>query len=284
MQLVVFSKALQDRSVEELARLGGEWGVDGFDLAVRPGHPVNPDNMSQALPEAASLLAESGLAIPMVTAGTDMLRPEQPGARELLAAMAEARIGRLKLGYFKFDPVTQDYWIEVDRVRKILSGWERLGREYGVRVCYHTHSNRCMGLNAGLLMHLLKGIDPEAIGAYIDTGHLCAEGEEFAIAAAVVKPYLSMVAVKDVLLQRIDRKGHGAVRRSVVEAGRGMVDWTAVFNDLKRLDFRGPVSIHCEFEATGHELIPAMKREAAFFRELRRRIYWADLAGAAMQP
>ena len=121
MQLVVFSKALQDRSVEELARLGGEWGVDGFDLAVRPGHPVNPDNMSQALPEAASLLAESGLAIPMVTAGTDMLRPEQPGARELLAAMAEARIGRLKLGYFKFDPVTQDYWVEVDRVRKLAA-------------------------------------------------------------------------------------------------------------------------------------------------------------------
>ena len=29
-----------------------EVGLDGVDLAVRPGYPVNPDNMARTLPDA----------------------------------------------------------------------------------------------------------------------------------------------------------------------------------------------------------------------------------------
>ena len=35
-----------------------------------------------------------------------------------------------------------------------------------------------MGLNAGMLSHLLRGLDPQGVGAYLDTGHLTGEGEE----------------------------------------------------------------------------------------------------------
>ena len=269
MQLVVFSKALQDKSPIELVQLAEEYGMDGYDLAVRPGYPVNPDNVEQALPETARLFAEHGLSIPMITAHTDLLRSDQPDVGPLLRAMDKADVRRLKLGYFKFDPTTHSYWEEVDRVRRALDGWEQLVRQYGIRVCCHTHSNRCMGLNAGMLMHLLKGLDPACIGAYIDAGHLCVEGEEFAVAAAVVRPYLSVVAVKDMLLERARKEGHGSVRRSVVEAGRGMVDWTAVFAELKRIDFDGPVSVHCEFQAEANDLLAAIQREVAFFRRLR---------------
>jgi len=272
VKLVVFSKMLQEKSVGELVELAHDFGMEGYDLAVRPGHPVNPDNVGTALMEAVRVFAENGLSIPMITANTDLLLPDQPGVEPLLAAMDQAGVRRLKLGYFKFDPAAQDYWQEVDRIRRAFEDWAKLGERHGVRICYHTHSNRCMGLNAGMLAHLIRDFDPRSIGAYLDTGHLCVEGEEFAVAAGIVKEHLSMVAVKDMLMERVEKDGHGAVSRRVVEAGQGMVDWTAVFAELARIGFDGPVSVHCEFHAEADELLPAIEREVAFFRKLREKV------------
>jgi len=271
VKLIVFSKMLKEKSVPELVDLAHDFGMEGYDLAVRPGYAVNPDNAGTALPEAVRTFRENGLDIPMITANTDLLRPDQPGVEELLGAMDAADVRRIKLGYFKCDPQA-DYWHEVDEIRTVLEGWSKMGEKHGVRICYHTHSNRCMGLNAGMLMHLLRGFDPQHIGAFIDTGHLRVEGEEFAVAVAMVKEYLSMVAVKDMLMERVEKEGHGAVKRSVVEAGQGMVDWTAVFEDLGRIGFDGPVSVHCEFHAEEGNLLPAIKREVAFFKGVRERV------------
>ena len=129
-----------------------------------------------------------------------------------------------------------------------------------------------MGLNAGTLAHLIRGFDPQLIGAFLDAGHLRAEGEEFEVAVAIVKEHLSMVAVKDFLLERIDKENHGAVKRHVVEAGQGMCDWTAIFTELKRIDFDGLVSIHCEFEAKADEMMDAIRREVAFFRAIKEKV------------
>ena len=63
MQLVVFSKMLKDLDVSGLIRLAHEHGFDGYDLCVRPGHPVNPDNVSTALVEAVRAMAEKDLSV-----------------------------------------------------------------------------------------------------------------------------------------------------------------------------------------------------------------------------
>ena len=49
MKLILFSKMLKDRSIDALADLAASLGIDGYDLAVRPGHPVNPDNVAEAV-------------------------------------------------------------------------------------------------------------------------------------------------------------------------------------------------------------------------------------------
>lgn len=273
MKLILFSKMLKEKSVEDLADLAGELGLDGYDLAVRPEYPVNPDNVATALPAAAKVMRAVGVDIPMLTGSFDLLEPDHPTAEPILGAMDEADVRLVKLGYFKFDPAAMDYWDEVDRVRGIFAGWARLAEKHRVKVCYHTHSNRNMGLNAGMLAHLIKDLDPRYIGAYIDTGHLVAEGEEFSVAAAIVRDYLSIVSLKDFLMHREAKANHGSARREVVEAGQGMVDWTAVFDELRRIGYTGPGSIHCEFEAD--DFLAAVGREAAFFRALRDQ---ADLA------
>ena len=104
MRLIVFSKMLKQKSVAELIDLAQRHGYDGYDLAVRPGHPVNPDNAAAALPQAQAQMARAGLRIGMVTGNFDLLTADHPLAEPLLAAMDSADVRLLKLGYFKFEP------------------------------------------------------------------------------------------------------------------------------------------------------------------------------------
>lgn len=272
MKLIVFSKMLAALGVDELGDLAGRLGIDGYDLAVRPGHPVNPDNVSEALPGAAESLRRRGLDIPLITADTGLVDPGAPGAEPLLEAMAAAGVPRVTLGYFKLDPAA-DYWEAVAACRGELTRWGELAAAHGVQVVYHTHSNRCLGLNAGMLAHLLRGLDPARVGAYLDTGHLVGEGEEFAVALAIHREHLSAVALKDFLLRREERHGHGRKVRDVVEAGQGMADFTSVFEILRDHGFGGPASIHCEFHLPADGFDAAVAREAEFFVGLRRRIF-----------
>jgi sugar phosphate isomerase/epimerase len=268
MKLIVFSKMLRELGVAELAELANAHGFDGYDLAVRPGHPVNPDNVSTALPAAARLLAREGLAIPMVTGNFDLLTPEHPSAEPILRAMDQADVRLIKLGYFRYVPHETDYWHLVGDIRRTLLQWQTLGSRYGVKICYHTHSGDFMGLNAAALMHLVRDLDRQCIGAYLDAGHLAANGEGFPLGVAMAADYLSIVAVKDVLILRGEEDGHGKAIRKWVPAGEGIVDWTTVFGELRRIAFKGPISIHCEFEVPEDGFDSAFAREVAFFRRM----------------
>ena len=267
MQLIAFSKLFKDKSIPELVEMAHDYGLDGYDLCVRAEYPVNPDNAAEELPGAVQTMRDGGLDIPMVTAEGSLLEPDDPTAEPILSAMDQADVRRIKLGYWRYDPAEGDYWEEVDRIRKLFEGWEEMGRKHNVKVCYHTHSNRCMGLNCSCMMHLLQGFDPEFIGAYIDTGHMAVEGEEWAFGIAMVRDYLSMVALKDSIALREEKNDHGAPKRVFPPAGEGIVDWTAVFAELVRIGFDGPLSAHCEFKVEDDKFEETARREIGFFRE-----------------
>jgi len=269
MQLIVFSKAFRDRGVSELIGLAHRYGFEGYDLCVRPGYAVDPDNAHQELPAAVSAMRQDGLGIPMVTGNFDLLTPDHPTAEPILAAMDQADVRLLKLGYFEFDPAQQNYWQVVDDVRKALAGWQELGRKYGVKICYHTHSGVGVGVNCASLMHLIGGFDPQFIGAYIDPGHMVKNGEEFELGVAMVKQYLSIIGLKDVALTTGAKNGHGTVTTKWVPAGEGMVDWTDVFAELQRVGFDGPLSVHCEFEVPEGQFYDVLAREITFFKQHR---------------
>jgi len=267
MSLILFSKMFRDRDLNGLIDLALAHELDGYDLCVRPGYLVNPDNASHMLPDVVENMKSEGLAVPMVTGNFDLLQPDHPTAEPILSAMDKADVRLLKLGYFSLDPAKK-YWQQVDDVRKAFNGWQVLAQRYGVKVCYHTHSNRCMGLNCASLMHLLQGFDPKCIGAYIDPAHMLLEGEEFAVGLSMVKDYLSIIALKDVLRVREQKNSHGAVKTNWVCAGEGMVDWTEVFSTIAANNYTGPLSIHCEFEVPADQFKDAFRREVAFFRAM----------------
>lgn len=266
MKLILFTKMLKEKSISELADLGNQWGLDGFDLCVRTGYAVNPENAAEALPEAVKHFSTKGLSVPMVTALGSLTDPEDPTVRPLLSAMDKADVRLLKLGYFLFEPKTLNYLPEVQRIRGLFTQWQELAKEFNVKVCYHTHSDRCMGINVSGLMHLLEGFDPNYIGAYLDGAHQLIEGECFDTAVAMARDYLAIVALKDILLTRVEKNGHGSTKLDWAMGGEGMVDWSFVFETLREEGFNGPVTIHAEFEEYEGTLEDAMAREVAFFR------------------
>jgi sugar phosphate isomerase/epimerase len=155
----------------------------------------------------------------------------------------------------------------VDRIRGNNEKWQALARRYNVKVCYHTHNERVMGINGAALCHLINGFDPLCIGVYLDPTHLVLEGEEFAFALAMVQPYLSVVSGKDVIKFRVEKNGHGSYGYRGVPAGEGFVDWTAVFSDLRRVGYDGPLSVHCEWHLENEDAVfDVLRREIQFFR------------------
>ena len=270
MQLIFFSKSLKDYSVDRLIRLGHELRLDGYDLCVRPGYLVEPDNVREKLLSVVKQLRDEDLAVPMVTGNFDLLWSDQPAAELILSAMDQADVRLLKLGYYQFAPSKDDYWAYVDRIRKSLEGWQKLGERYNVKVCYHTHSGLTMGVNCAALAHLIRGFDPRFIGAYIDPSHMWIDGEPFSLGLAMIRDYLSIVALKDSAYVGEREKEEGAYSPIFPPAGEGMVPWSSVFAELVRTGYDGPLSIHAEFKKQSHEeYLSAVKAEVLYFRQKR---------------
>ena len=102
MRYVYFTKSLQSLDVPGLIAFLKGAGLDGADLAVRPGYPVHPDNAATALPAAAKALAAEGLAVGLVSAATDLTDPDGKAAGVLFDACARAGVPAVKIGYFPY--------------------------------------------------------------------------------------------------------------------------------------------------------------------------------------
>ncbi|MBM4038818.1 MAG: sugar phosphate isomerase/epimerase [Planctomycetes bacterium] len=242
MKLIFFTKSLKGMDIPATGREVLGMGLEGLDLAVRPGYCVNPDNVANELPQAMKVWADMGLSVPMVTTPGDFTDPKPPIAETMLAACGAAGIREIKLGYWHYRQ--PGYWGQVDAIRSALDGFARLAEKHAVRVAVHTHSDAFYGLNASAAMHLVKGFDPRFVGVYIDPGHLSMNGEPIRMAVDIVRDYLCLVAVKAMLHVK---KGT-SWRHELVPLRDGLVDWAETFRALREAAFDGPVTFHSEYE------------------------------------
>jgi sugar phosphate isomerase/epimerase len=260
MRYVYFTKTLKDLDVKGLAAFCKEVGLDGVDLAVRPGYPVHPGNALTALPAAARALRDEGLAIGLVSTSTDLIDPQGKAARTLFEACARAGVPAVKIGYFRFQRPFDDC---LKGARARLADFARLAARTKVRVCYHTHSGSYLGNNAACLRLLLLDLDPHDVGAFVDTGHTAVNGGPIRMELDIVRPWLSLLAIKDMLWEK---KG-GAWGYHVVPAGAGIVRWPDVAQGVKECGFHGTVSLHGEYEARDlAERQRLAKEELAFLK------------------
>ena len=213
------------------------------------------------MPKAAKAFKDAGLTIGLVTAVTNLTDPDSSAAKALFEACGKAGVPAIKIGYF-------GYKDNVDRAlsdaRSKLAGFAKLAEKTGVKACYHTHSGSNLGNNAAGVRLLLQDLDPHYIGAFLDTGHTAVNGGPFRMEADLVRSWLSLVAIKDMLWE----KEANGWQYHVVPAGDGIVKWNEVGQGLKECKFNGTISLHGEYEVKEIERRKKLaKQELAFLKK-----------------
>jgi len=245
MPFIMFTKHLEGRDLPGIIECLKAAGVEGADLCTRPGYPVDPDNAATALPAAAKQFQDEGLCIPIVTTPGEFTEPTVSYAESLMAACAEAGVGLIKLGYWRFKE--GDFQAMLDDCREKLAGFAKLAEKHGVKVMVHNHSGSSMGLNSSAVMRLVEGLDPKHVGVFTDVGHLSLVGEPLPMAFAIVKDYMSALAFKDLRKEGVKKDGKRVMQTGVVPFGMGFVEWATAVKLIKDMNIDVPISMHCEY-------------------------------------
>ncbi|HUG52148.1 MAG TPA: sugar phosphate isomerase/epimerase family protein [Vicinamibacteria bacterium] len=274
--LCLFSKHLPGMDAPALGRTVKSLGFEGVDLTVRPGGHVAPERAAAELPPFVEMLRGQGAEVPMITTG--LVSAEEAAARAVLETAGRLRIPFFKPGYRRY--AFADARREVESAAAELRGLARLSAECGVELGFHNHAGY-IGGPVWDIAPVIEGLDPRWVGYYFDVRHAVVEGGDAGWRAALerVAPRLKMVAIKDFFWD----KGPRGWRQRHCPLGEGMVDWKTFFAILARTSFRGPVSLHLEYEMTG--TTAAAKQEntlAAAARDLAR--LRAGLAEAYLPP
>ncbi len=266
MKFIMFTKHLQGLEIPEIIDALHSVGVEGADLCVRPGYPVNPENAVKELPAAAKQFSDANLSIPLVTTPGDFLDPTTEDALRIYSAAGEAGVENIKLGYWHWHANNGGYWSQVDTIRKQLEGFAQLSEKHGPRTCIHNHSGTSMGLNSCAVMNLVKGFDPRHVGVFSDTGHLSIVGEPINMALDIVSSHLAVIAFKDLARSPGMRSG------KVVRMGKGFVDWETTLDTLKTMEYSGSVTFHSEYSGEPVESVIDLARvDVRFIRSLMNK-------------
>lgn len=250
MQIVMFSKHLQELSVVDAGRQAKQLGFSGLDLTVRPGGHIEPSRAAAELPAAVRELKAAGVAAPMVSTG---ITTADDAADRLIGVIADQGIRELKLGYWPYRPFG-GLRGQLDQARRNLEGLEALARKRQVRVSVHIHSGNYISAEGALLAELLKDRDPHHAGAYIDPGHMFIEGAlgGWMQGLDLLRSYLSLVAVKSFVFISEDLpQGEKSWRPVVAPLKEGIVRWREVWPLLKQSGWDGVVTFHSEYQGRG---------------------------------
>ena len=266
MKLLLFSKMFQSMPMDKFAELASNIGFEGIDLTVRPGGYIEPKDVSDELPKAIEILGSRGLEVPMIT--TSITSATEPYALEIFSKASEFGVKYIKLGYWRYGGFG-NLKKQIEEVKKNLKSIEKLCMEYSITAGLHIHSGMFMTAEPAIVYLILEGFDPEYIGAYIDPGHMAVEGGGggWLMGMDILSDRIVMVAVKDFGWFKTNK---GWIAKTV-PLGEGLVPWRIVFEILSQIKFKGPISIHSEYDMTLNEIIEQTKKDFIFIKNIIKR-------------
>jgi sugar phosphate isomerase/epimerase len=240
-----FSKHLPELDWTELGRAVKTAGFDGVDLTVRAKGHVLPERAAADLPRAIDAIKAQGLSVPMVT--TELTSAADPTAKPLLQAAAKSGVHYFKTGYWRYTE-SGDVRGQAAAAGAALDGLTALARDCGIVLGFHNHT-AYIGAALWDIAPAMDQLDPKWAGYYFDPRHAVAEGGGGAWKAAthLVAPRMKMMALKDFYWEKTAK---GWMIRDC-PMGKGAVDWAWVAKTISEAKFRGPISLHFEYEIPG---------------------------------
>lgn len=268
MRNVLFTKLFGDRPIDEIGQVANELGFDGIDLLIRSGFAVAPDKAASLLPAAVEKLKQHGQSVPMAT--TDLTDPEAFPAAEVLQACADAGIGVVRLGYWKYDG-SRPYEQVRDEARKHLDQLAVLAERANVTLAIQLHGGTIHASGASTRV-LLEDRDPHRIAAYPDPGNQAVQSgrEDWRLTLDLLGPWLAAVGVKNGgwFPAGVDETGQRHWSSDWLGLADGMVPWADILAHLAGAEFGGLLTFHSHYELPYGQVLDQTRTDLRFVQRV----------------
>jgi sugar phosphate isomerase/epimerase len=259
--IVVFSKPWKT-NLDGTASRFAELGVSGFELPIRPGYAVDPDNCVAELPRAVKIVAAHGQRIFSVAA--------EP-TETVIAACAAAGVGLIR--YCIPIDMAIGYAASIERFRSLYSGIEPALRQHGVRLGVQNHCFSYVG-SAVALMQAIHDLDHA--DAVLDLTHCAIAGEPFDMALDIARRRMVMVNIKGVIHRDIApaEATEADWELDWLTGREGLLPWRKAVAHLKSIGYAGPIGLSPDYGSTSRGRIMGdgawapFEDDARFLREL----------------
>lgn len=266
MRNVLFTKLFEARPVDEIGQVANELGFDGIDLLIRRGFTVAPDEAATQLPRAVDKLGQHGQTVPMAT--TDLTDPQTYPAEQVLHACAEAGIGLVRLGYWKYDG-SRPYEQVRDEARKHLDQLISLAEAANLTLAIQLHGGTIHASGA-TTRALLEDRDPRHLAAYPDPGNQAVQSgrEDWRLTLDLLDPWLATIGVKNGgwFPASVDETGQRQWRSDWLGLADGMVPWAEILAHLARVEFDGLLTFHSHYELPYGQVLDQTRTDLGFVR------------------
>jgi sugar phosphate isomerase/epimerase len=227
-------------SLPELGAKVAALGFSGIELPVRPGFPVDPENVATELPRAAKLLKdEYGVAIESVAGPTDAAT---------IAACGEAGVPIIRI--CPSLPKEESYLVGEARYQKEWEALVPLLEQHGVAIGVQNHSGRYVPVHAMGLARLVAPFDPKHVCAVWDAAHNALEGEDVELALDLLNgPHLRMVNLKNGFRRyKTGPEAEDVAWQTYWTSGRqGLASWPRIAAGLAARGWAGPICLTAEY-------------------------------------
>lgn len=238
----IFSKPLHTMSYAETAKLIAACGYGGIDYTVRKaqGH-VLPEKVAEDLPRAIDAARAAGLKVEMIT--TEITSVREPHTETLLRTAAKHGVRFYRLGNWNYD-TKLGVLGTFEKVRPDLKELAALNASLGIHGAIQNHAGTRIGGPVWDLYHLLKDIDPRALGVQYDIRHAVVEGaQSWPLQLRLLAPWIRCTDMKD--FKWTQSPGKAVIDNTPL--GEGIVPHDAYFKLVKELGIGGPISMHLEY-------------------------------------
>ena len=264
----MFSKMLQQLSIGNAAEAMKRIGFEGVDLTVRDKGHVLPENVVAELPGAVETIESKGMCVGMLSTGITCV--EDPFAEETFRMAGECGVRFLKLGYWQYGGFGT-LKASIDEIKGKLKDIEGMAKQHNVTATIHTHSGNFMTASLPICHTLTDGLDPDAVGIYVDAGHIFIEGGYgvWKQGLDLVQDRIRLIAAKSFGWFPVNGNNDAAVKwtRKALSFEKGMTEWAEFFRYIKQIGYEGYVSVHSEYNDLDHDaLIAQTEKDLNFMK------------------
>lgn len=265
LPIIVFTKPWVSERLPELADKIAAIGLDGVELAVRPGYQVTPETAAGGLQEATRIFAARGLKIASIAGGAD---------EAMIAACGDAGIPLIRV----MAPIDMQigYHQSIENHQRRFDALLPLLDRHNVTIGVQNHYGFFVGSSTGLL-HLLWKYEPRHICAILDMAHCALDGEPVSMAVDIIKDHFHGLAnFKSAYRARVNGPEDEAIFKVRWTTHRhGAYSWREFADCLRAIRFRGTLCLPAEYsdpasgtQRMGDAVLPYLKKDLAHLREL----------------